>query len=1098
MLIRVVWAAAFLIAVVAGIAEYLVPPAAASWLAALSWTAAGAVAVGGLAFGARRVEGSQARRAWGTLALAAACWLAGEVAYDIYLVIGQVPPVPSPADVPWVLCGAVCIAGLHRFSPFGREIRDGRTAAALDAVALYTIVGVLGAIIFYGRAEASQVGLLSKITAIAYAALFSCVAVAFGQAIFRRRALSRHPKLLALGAGVVLEAVAFVLWAPQLLAGDYVIGRYASDGCWTAGMLCLGLAGVLAARGRPFEPPGEADLRRRAVLPTAAFALSLLLLPVLLLTDADVSVRLILQGGIIVAGACFVARLRLLAHTEREADTKARAARDELDRFFALSSEMLAVIGFDGHLKRVNPAVERESGHTAGELASRPIGDFVHAEDRAKVAIAFADLLAGIQSVAFDARLRTRDGRYMPLRMSATSSPEDGVAYLVARDLTERNRVEFALRTAHASAVEASQMKSDFLANMSHEIRTPLNGVIGMTELLRDTPLTDEQSEYTDAIRASGDALLTVINDILDFSKIEAGKLDIEAGDFSLRESVEEVARMVAPAADAKGVELVAPIDDSCPEVVRGDAARFRQVLTNLVTNAVKFTPEGEVVVRTSGERRDDDRLWLRVEVSDTGVGIDPATLDRLFEPFEQGDTSTTRKYGGTGLGLAISSHLVQLMGGRIGARSAPGQGSTFWFTLPLETARGSAPDTPRPDIEGLRVLVVDDNETNRAVVEHHLRSWSADCDSAVDGPQALAVLDEAAAAGRPYELALIDFNMPGLDGGEVVRTMKGTPRLRTTRVILLTSSAERGDARDAGVDGYLTKPVRRAQLGDEIRRVMGAVAARRPAAAPPAEPAAPSAGPRVLVVEDQLVNQKVAAGLLQRRGLRVDIAPDGRRALEMHEDGGYDAIFMDCQLPEIDGYEATAEIRRREGGGLRTPIIAMTAHALTGDRERCAKAGMDDYLSKPLRPAEIDAALARALNGGEDTVPMRPPGGPDASSGAPVLDPTVLVEICAGDEGARAELAVLFVDQARAGVRDLGAAIAAGDRVRAGRIAHALKGSSATVGALRMAAACDELAHGDSAGDLLAARHLHGEIEHAFALTEGALAQTNTPKESH
>ncbi|MEA2360920.1 MAG: hypothetical protein QOD71_65, partial [Thermoleophilaceae bacterium] len=422
MLIRVVWAAAFLIAVVAGIAEYLVPPAAASWLAALSWTAAGAVAVGGLAFGARRVEGSQARRAWGTLALAAGCWLAGEVAYDIYLVIGQVPPVPSPADVPWVLCGAVCIAGLHRFAPFGREIRDGRTATALDAVALYTIVGVLGAIVFYGRAEASHVGLLSKITAIAYAALFSCVAVAFGQAIFRRRALSRHPKLLALGAGVVLEAVAFVLWAPRLLAGDYVIGRYASDGCWTAGMLCLGLAGVLAARGRLLEAPDEADLRRRAALPTAAFALSLVLLPVLLLTNADVSVRLILQGGIIVAGGCFVARLKLLAHTEREADTKARAARDELDRFFALSSEMLAVIGFDGHLKRVNPAVERESGHTAGELASRPIGDFVHAEDGAKVAIAFADLLAGIQSVTFDARLRTRDGRYMPLRMSATSS----------------------------------------------------------------------------------------------------------------------------------------------------------------------------------------------------------------------------------------------------------------------------------------------------------------------------------------------------------------------------------------------------------------------------------------------------------------------------------------------------------------------------------------------------------------------------------------------------------------------------------------------------------------------------------------------------
>jgi PAS domain S-box-containing protein len=616
-----------------------------------------------------------------------------------------------------------------------------------------------------------------------------------------------------------------------------------------------GLAGFLASRGQTLAPPRAEDLRRRALLPTAAFLISLLLLPVLVLVDASVPVRLILQGGIIAAGICFVTRLWLIARGEREAAGAARAARDELDRFFALSSEMLAVVSLDGRLKRANPALERLSGHTAAELASRTLGEFSHPDDRQDVEAGFGALLAGGESATFDCRLRTRDGRYVALRISATPSPEHGVAYVVFRDLTERNDVEAALREAHAQALAASQMKSHFVANMSHEIRTPLNGVVGMTELLRDTALTNEQSEYTDAIRASGDALLSVINDILDFSKIEAGKLAIEAGDFDLRRTVEEVCAMVAATAGAAGVEVVAPIDDSCPELVRGDAARLRQVLTNLVTNAVKFTRDGEVIVRTAREARGDDRVWLRVEVADTGVGIDPAALDRLFEPFEQADMSTTRRFGGTGLGLAISTQLVELMGGEIGARSVLGEGSTFWFTVPFQVAFGAGPSTPRPDIEGMRVLGVDDNDTNRAILAHQLRSWSTQCDTAVDGEGALSMLEAAADIGRAYELVLLDFNMPGLDGGEVVRAMKASPRLRTTRVLLLSSSVERRAARDAGVHGHLTTPVRRDQLGTEIRRVMGTPGARRAQTAARVEREAPHARARVLVVEDQLIN---------------------------------------------------------------------------------------------------------------------------------------------------------------------------------------------------------------------------------------------------
>jgi PAS domain S-box-containing protein len=1096
LLFRVVGALLVVVTIVAGTAEYLVDEATASWLASVAWTAAGTTAVGGLTYGARRVDGPLAQRAWGMLAVAAGCWLAGQLIYDVYTVLGRTPSVPSPADVPWLLFGGVAITALHRFAPSPGDIRNSRSSMVLEVVPLYAIVAVLAVVVFYDRAADSHVDLLTKITAVAFAALYSAVAIAFGQAMFRRQLLIRHPKLLAVGAGVALQAAAFVLWTPRLLAGDYVAGQFATDGCWTAGMLCFGLAGVLAAHGQTLELPRGADLRRRALLPTAAFVISLLLLPVLVLVGASVPVRLILQGGIIVAGACFVARLWLLSHSEREADGEARVARDELDRFFAISTEMLAIMSFDGRLNRVNPAVEYTSGYTAAELAGRPLGDLIHPEDQHGMVAALAELLGGADSASFDSRLRAQDGSYVALRMSATPSPEHGVAYVVARDLTERNRVEAALRAAHTEAVEASQMKSSFVANMSHEIRTPLNGVIGMTELLRSTALTDEQGEYTESIRASGDALLTVINDILDFSKIEAGKLSIEAGDFALRETVEDVCAIVAAIAGGKGVEVVAPIEDSCPEIVRGDAARFRQVLANLITNAVKFTAEGEVVIRTTREHRADDRLWLRVEVSDTGVGIDPETLERLFEPFEQADTSTTRRYGGTGLGLAISTQLVELMGGQIGARSTLGEGSTFWFTLPLETAHGSAPATPRPDIQGMRVLVVDDNETNRAILRHQLRSWSTQCDTANDGEQALAMLNGAAVAGRPYELVLLDFNMPGLDGGDVVSTMKSIPRLRTTRVVLLTSSVERRAARDAGVDGYLTKPVRRLQLGDEIRRVMGADRGRRATPPPVVEPATACAGGTVLVVEDQLVNQHVAVGLLERRGLRVEVAVDGSRALEMHAAGNYAAIFMDCQLPEIDGYAATAEIRRRERSGERTPIIAMTAHALKGDRERCLQAGMDDYLSKPVRQADIDAVLARFLAAEvTDVGPLEAPGLLPPQT--PVLDPTLLAEICAGDGQARAELAALYIDQTGAALATLGAAVAAADPHAVRRVAHALKGSSATVGALRMSAACDALCQAGSVDDPVGARELHRRIERAFALTRSALTATSAQKEN-
>ena len=704
----------------------------------------------------------------------------------------------------------------------------------------------------------------------------------------------------------------------------------------------------------------------------------------------------------------------------------------------------------------ISDGLESLCGRTAQEVTEQPqlMVESVYAEDGRAV---MAELRRALQTdTAFASTYRVQHGGQLRW-LSATATPQrqdsgDLVWNGVIMDVTPVKEAElklsrYAAKLAQAAVQSeaAAKAKSEFLATMSHEIRTPINGVIGMTGLLLETPLSAEQRDWAEAIRSSGEALLCVINDVLDFSKIEAGKLDLESHPFDLRSLLEESLELVATMAHRKKLEICALVKDGSPTSVLGDPARLRQILLNLLSNAIKFTEAGEVILSAQLEGRTGDTCRIRFEVSDTGIGVTEETKAKLFQSFTQADSSTTRRYGGTGLGLAISKRLVDMMGGEIGVDSVMGSGSTFWFSVPLKKAEQVPATASLESLCGRRILVVDDNRTNRSILKNQIGNAGMSVTVAANGADAIDLLEHAASHGTPFDLGVLDLHMPVMNGLMLVREIRNREAIRSMHLIILTSDRDRDEAAEAatlGVRTFLVKPVREGVLLKAIAQMFGSSL--------PSEPTVPAPQPRrihgcVLVAEDNPTNQKVIVMRLARLGCQVDVANDGQEAVQAASSTAYDLILMDCQMPLMDGFQATRAIRKKCGS--RVPIVALTANAMEGERERCLEAGMDDYLAKPVRPEDLLDKLQQWLGEGSRSVPERASGHLVRQSGEQLeafIDELKAAQTSREDID---QLLQIVLESTPPILLSLTEAIEKQDEQPACFAAHSLKGSFATIG---------------------------------------------------
>jgi two-component system, sensor histidine kinase and response regulator len=802
-----------------------------------------------------------------------------------------------------------------------------------------------------------------------------------------------------------------------------------------------------------------------------------------------------------------------------------RAGARQSARFRSLvhnAADLITVIDPRGRVRYQSPSSAPVLGLPPSEIVGTPFISLVHPDQRAAIlSLVAGESIEPGETAPVRFSLWTRSGDWRSMEGTITDLTRDrSVAGLVVNvhDVTERDQAAIELAEARDNAMEASRMKSQFLASMSHEIRTPMNAVIGLSELLLETDLSNEQREYAQGVQRAGDGLLAIIDGILDFSKVEAGRVQLEKVRFDLSELVDEVAGLLGDVANGKNIELLAHYSSDLPTVVRADPTRLRQVLVNLTSNAVKFTQVGEVVIDARADAPFEivdgaTVLRVRFEVRDTGIGMTEVAKQHIFDPFSQADASTTRRYGGTGLGLAIVKQLVELMGGEVGVESKPGVGSTFWFAVPLEVVADVPSDPTVRTLSGLNALVVDDNATNRLILTEQLRSWGIQAEEAADGPTAIVRARYKAVRGAAFDVVVIDLNMPEMDGLDVARVLRDDPTTAEAKLFMLSSSGRvRADlAAEVGLSGSLAKPVRKSDLYNcLIEGVAAPVGGPAASAAPPAAGATrvadSSAGlgdelrrSRVLLVEDNATNRLVASRMIEKLGYAVEIAEHGREAVDAVAGvlmstvaPRYAAIFMDCQMPVMDGYEATRAIRELEGDRRHTPIIAMTAAAMAGDREACLEAGMDDYMAKPIRPEVVRQALERWAPGTIDGNGDDPQHAADATAGVIDQSRIELLEQLDRDGGdLLSEVLHQYISDATSRMASLRVAVDDGDLGAAAETAHAMRGASANVGASMMATLCGRIEEFAKRGDASGCAALLGVADDEFERVRIALTAT-------